>query len=484
MKKKFRPLVIALCCLLVVGVGYALVLALVPDLVEENFVLPDYSTITPYELKTLDRIEFSFDDGYEYTIDLGRDTSANRSFAIAGKEQFHYDESSLSNACLAIASISTSRSYAEDAMESAVYGLDDPRAVIDVYGIDGTSVRILVGDPTRVADFCYVQKEGDDAVYMVSGYTAKYLTNTDHAYRSRVIFSYTDKEYIFSDINAIDISKGDEPFFSYHVGTEEEMEAQPYGLAVSAYMTEPIEYPISQDRLVDRILTNIVSLTANAIVEDEPKDLSKWGLDGDNLLHFVVTNVDGSKIDLTLSEPTEDGLRYGIMAGVNSVYEFDESDFAFLDGFHYKEVLYNLFWSFSITECNAVELTVDGDTHRMEFFDPNTDEKEAGKTFWATFDGEELREENCRTLFAYMLYPKIYDLVPEDYVPAGDPACVLMIETEDGVEHEIELYAINERQFAAYLDGVETGFLVKKDAITNIIDCIDIILEGDLIPAF
>lgn len=484
MKKKFRPLVIALCCLLVVGIGYALILALVPDLVEETYVLPEYSTITPYEIKTLDRIEFSFDDGYEYTIALGQDATLNRSFSIEGKSQFYYDESSLSNACLAIASISTSRSYAEDAMESSVYGLDNPRAVIDVYGTDGTSVRILVGDPTRVADYCYVQKEGDDAVYMVSGYTAKYLTNTDHAYRSRVIFAYTDEDSIFSEIDAIDISVGDEPVFSYHVGTEEEMEAQPYGLAVSAYMTEPIEYPISKDRLLDEFLTNIVSLTANAIVEDEAKDLSKWGLDSDNLLHFVVSNTDGTRIDLTLSEPTEDGLRYGIMAGVNSVYEFDESDFAFLDDFHYKNVLYKLFWSFSIMDCSVAEITYNGTTHRMEFFDPTTDETEAGETFWATFDGKELREENCRILFGYMLSPTIYDLVPEGYVPSGDPTCVLMIQTDDGVKHDIELYAINERQFAAYLDGVETGFLVKKDAISNITKSVDIILEGDLITSF
>jgi len=484
MKKKFRPLVIALCCLLVVGVGYALVLALVPDLVNENFVLSEYSTITPYEVKTLDRIEFTFDDGYEYTIELGKDTSLSRSFSIKDKEQFYYDESALSNACVAIASISTSHSYAENAMESAVYGLDKPRAVIDVYGLDGTSVRILVGDPTRVANYCYVQKEGDDAVYMVSGYTAKYLTNTDHEYRSRVILDYSAEEYIFTSINAIDITRGGEPVFSYHVSDEEEMEANPYGLAVSAYMTEPIEYAISQDRLVTEILANIVTLTANAIVEDEPKDLSKWGLDGGNLLRFVITNFDGSKVDLTLSEPTEDGLCYGIVAGINSVYEFDESDFAFLDDFHYKNVIYNLFWSYSIMDCSAAEITYDGKTHRMEFYDPTTEEKEAGKTFWATFDGEELREENCRILFGYMLSPMIYDLVPEDYVPSGDPTCVLMIQTDDGAEHAIELYAINERQFAAYLDGVETGFLVKKDAISNIIKSVDIILEGDLITSF
>jgi len=483
MKKKFRPLIIALSAMLIAGIAYALVLVFIPEPPEVETQLPEYDTITPYQLKNLDRVDFRFDDGYEYTIDLTHKTESNRSYAVVGKTQYEYDFTALSSACLSVATISTSQAYAEDAMEAAVYGLDNPRAFVDIYGTDGTSVSLIVGDPTRIGNYCYVQVVGDDKVYLVSGYTARYLTQTDHAYRELGIFSYSD-EGAFSEIAGIEITRGDEMILKYHLATEEEQENPPKGLAAGAYMEEPIFYPLNDVKLTAQVIDHIRLVNAKAVVEDNPQDLSKYGLDGDDVFHFNVDNADGSKVYMTISPAQEDGMRYALIGGIDSVYSFSASTFDFLEDVSYDKMLYGLFWNYRIVDCNAAEVELNGETYRMEFFDPTTEEEEAGKTFWATFNGEEMREENCRGLFVRMLSPSIYALVPEGYERPAEPYCVLRFETETGENPELSLYTINERQYAAFLDDVETGFLVKKDSIKEIADCIEIILEGDLVPDF
>lgn len=49
----------------------------------------------------------------------------------------------------------------------SIYGLDTPRATVDVTYTDGASTKILVGDEENLSEGVYIQLAGDDAVYLM-----------------------------------------------------------------------------------------------------------------------------------------------------------------------------------------------------------------------------------------------------------------------------------------------------------------------------
>ena len=61
--KKYKPLVLALGALILVGAAYLLIINLIPEHVEEEETsTAEYYKITDYALKNLDHITFTYDD--------------------------------------------------------------------------------------------------------------------------------------------------------------------------------------------------------------------------------------------------------------------------------------------------------------------------------------------------------------------------------------------------------------------------------------
>ena len=483
--KKYKPLAFALAALILVGAAYALIVLLIPEPPEEpeKDITAGYTTLVDYELKNLDHVDFRFADGYEYTIKLTHKSDVSRSYSIVGKEEYDYDFTSISSACLSLSGISSSRLVEENAQDLAKYGFDEPQANVMIYGTDGTSVKLTVGDATGVGEYSYVIKDDGDDVYLISSYSTRYLISKDFYYRKKDIFTLNEEDPS-ADVQAIQVSKNGEMLFDYVTLTEEERDALDPDLDTLAYMYAPVEHSVNTTTLSDYLLSNMMNVNFNDVVEDRPTDLAQYGLDSDTL-NLKVTLSDGTTSNIMLGDVTEDGSQYGMLGGVNSILLFDEDDFAFLNDFDFSRLIYRLIWTYNIQELSGFDVTAHGVTHSVELFDPDKDEEEAGEEFWATFDGKELREENCRRLYIRVLSPSVYNLTDEQMNAAAEPesewSCNIHFDTGRSDE-TISFHKINARQYAAYRNGEPTGFFVNINDLEAIDEALDIIAKGDLIP--
>lgn len=480
--KKFRPLIAALGALIVIGVAYLLIITLTPPPPEkEEEPRADSYQMVKYELKDLDHVTLSFADGYEYTIQLTHKSSSSRSYAIVGKEEYDFNFTSLSTACMSMSSITTTKFIEADA-DFSKYGLDHPQAVAVITGVDGTSTKLTLGDTTAVGSYTYCVKNDERDVYMLSSYVTRYLLQKDYAYRNLSVTKYSE-ESPTEEISAFSMSDHDQPIFAYRYLTDEEMEANP-DRSVRLWMTYPIEYSLNDVTLTNELINSMLMLSAKAVVEDAPADLAKYGLTSDlTVLEF--TNMDGTYVKLTMSQPHDDGLRYGLLSGQNSVFSFKAEDFEFVSKFDYTKTLYRLLWMYNITDLAGFDLTAHGVTYNIELFDPTKEEKDnEGKTFHATFNGKELREENCRRLYVRVLSPSVYDLADPNTEVAAEPDWSAVIHFDTGrADETIAFYKMNARQYAAYRNGKPTGFFVNLIDLQDIDEAIDLILRGELIPS-
>ena len=483
MKKKFRPLVIALGALILVGAAYLLIVKLIPPPPEEEKPSYNYLELTSYQLKDLDHVDFRFRDGYSYTIQLTHKSENSRTYAVVGKPQFDFDYSSLSSACMSLASMSSSRLLSENEQNLAQYGLDDPFSTVDIVGTDGTSVRIYLGNDAPVGSYSYAMKDGSRDVYLLSNYSAKYLKQKDYSYR-KLEFLTLNEETPAEDLRSLSLANHGEEIFAYVYYTYEELQELYPDYSSQLVMTYPFVNQLNDSTLTDNLLQHLVNIRASEVVEDFPKDLAAYGLDKDVTVLRWALSSDQAERELTLSQPTEDGIRYGRVTGVDSIYRFNASLFDFADTFDFTKTLYRNLWMYNIKDLSGFDVTAHGVTHEVRLFDPTKEEEEAGQSFWATIDGKDLREENARRLYIRVLSPSAYDLVDENVTPAEEADWSAVIHFDTGrADETIAFYKINARQYAAYRNGQPTGFYVNLLNLQDIDRALEIIAEGDLIPS-
>ena len=483
--KKFKPLIAALIALVLVGAAYALIVLLAPE--KEPEVKPDasegYTSLVDYELKDLDHVDFAFPDGYQYTIKLTHKSESYRTYSVVGKEEYDFNYTNISSACMSVSNISTSRVVEEDVKDLSKYGFDKPQAEVTVYGTDGTSHKVTVGAEVGVGDYTYAIWDDGDDVCLLSEYSTRYLLNKDYAYRENKVMTL-DEEDPSTSVKGMIVRNHGEELFNYTTLSEEEMEKLDSDVDTALYMTVPTRHSVNSATLNDYLLSNMMTVNFDEVVEDAPKDLSKYGL-ADDVMELKIDLTDGSSVNLTISQPTEDNIRYAIIGGVNSVVTFDSEDFDFLDDFDFSSLIYRLIWTYNIQQLAGFDVTAHGETHSVQLFDPDPDEKEEGKTFWAKFDGKELREENCRRLYVRVLSPFVYNMTDEEMEATAEKdaewSCVIHFDTGRSDE-TISFHKINARNYAAYRNGEPTGFYVNIIDLQAIDEGLELIAKNDLIP--
>lgn len=484
MKKQYRPLVISASIMVLLAVAYLLIRLLVPDLIVDKSSKTISYNVTDYELSELSSVEFDFADGYSYTIALSQTSTTSRSISIKDKEGYPFESTELSSVCSSLGYMTASRYYEDVADdELAEYGLDKPAARVTVSATDGTSVVLLVGSGTTVGNFAYVMREGEDTntVYVVNSYAAKYLLQTDMAYRDREIMTISDYN---AEIRRVTVDENGETVFDLYQFTEEEI-SNDESIWYSWYLYAPVRYG-ANDSAIESFFTYFATLTAKSVVEDAPQDLAKYGLDAESagkIWTITILNTDETTLKMTISEYVEDlDGRYVMIAGTNSVYFFEEEYFSFLENPNWLQYKYRMVWLHNLFDISTVEISSEAGYHILEVDAPQNDDTET--PFIASFDGNDITENNARQLYALIIGMTFYDSTAD--VPEHDPApayTFTMTQKKGGVE-TVELYRMNSRQYAVYKDGEYTGSYTNVSVLNDIFNAVDKVIAGDKITEF
>jgi hypothetical protein len=145
--------------------------------------------------------------------------------------------------------------------------------------------------------------------------------------------------------------------------------------------------------------------------------------------------------------------------------------------------MFKLVWLHSIDNVQSIVFDMNGEKRLLEIRENTKDKDGKVVSFEAALDGRPITETNTRRLFSRMLNMMIMDDLAAPYDTASKtPDYTFTISMKDGSKNELQLYAMNERQYAASVNGEAATFYINVSDIRNLEDAFGYIAKGEEIP--
>ena len=363
--------------------------------------------------------------------------------------------------------------------ELSDYGFDEPQLTWTVKRTSGASVSYELGDLVASGDYYYARSSGGTRVYIMSKNSGDLLMKKEQDYfKLDIVPVYND-----SKDDGTEDSIGDHLQnirFTQRNGTkvemrpisaEEKISTMPYApfMIVSPYTAYGNSYYIEE--LVSK---RIGTIKPSEVVEYAPEglDLSKYSLDAPLEL-FVSDNNNWSMTLLIGGIEPKSGGRYITLKDSNAVLLDKTGDYSFLDlkpiELRNRLVLYDE----GIKIDNISKVVFETDAGVRTLYISKYENNEAT----ATFAGKDISSANVKKLLNYTTTKILIDGEDKE---AELGVCVFgaTIYLRDDSQHNIKLYAINERQYVIEKDGVNERFFTNAARVKDLIGAFEILDRG------
>jgi len=440
-------------------------------LLKEDETPPGNIPVFSADIGTIKRISVAGGEtGEDYALVRdGTEADGTPKFSFENPDtNFQYYEDAFIRVPRAVSNVVADREVEKTADEAALqkYGLSPAVTTVTVELEGGSAVRFLLGTLAGTNDGYYMMLEGGDTVYKISTDTHLELAVPESYYRNFEILpevqpSLTDLAYVkFTLPDGTVAFEAETPSF------------QPKsfdGRATSLYIEQPLQDYCSLAALWNKALSYLYEQTEHyGYVEDYPKNLAEYGLE--NCYRLEIRNTKGEELNLRLAtEKNENGYYYAYKEGQPSVIQLS-GQFQFFQNDALSYVAPSI-WLYEANGIASAEITgKDGAKHILDY---NRTEAE-GDIETATLDGKPLSEKNVRNFYTRVISLSMVGACePEDSAPALTVALNLV----NGERHELKLRPINEREFAAELDG-ETRYMVNIEGVRGINEALENLLSG------
>lgn len=492
-KKALKPVVITAVVLALIIAAYFLLKMLPENTPEEASPSPTASkapeTIYLYkeDYYDLKRMEFDFRDGMDIKIDVDDSGDARAFILTPAKAGWGYSQDSMRATAFNIVSISALAEVAQNVSDFSEYELDDPQLIARSYyeTSEGDVVReIHIGKMTSLQDSYYARVKGENTVYAVSRYVVENLMTTELQYRELDFFpSYLSEDQMkveaagfITYVRVHNPETGSD--IEINMRTDKELGDMPLG-STKYYMTKPVESECN-DTIVESKLINVVAaISITSVVEDEPEDLSKYGLD--NPLHVWMKNTDGTEVHYLIGDRSGTAA-YVMVEGANTVLLADMVS-PTLSELDYVDFMFKLLWLHNINDVKSLVFDMEGEKRLLEIKANKKDDSGKVVEFEATLDGRPISETNTRRLFVRMLDMMIAGELTEPVdIETVQPDYTLTIIMNNGSKEELRLFALNERQYAGSLNGGQAAYYINVADIRELKEAFDYIARGEEIP--
>jgi hypothetical protein len=186
---------------------------------------------------------------------------------------FPVDSNKIKNIERSFTGMTANRTIDEHPESLKAYGLDEPLARATAHVKDGDELTFLLGNKTPTGNNYYLMKEGDPAVYASPSYVAGRFLLTPSNLRVTTIASFDNESFAYMKVN------------TYEGETIEIVEAEKDDESVlntlgRFKMVQPYTNPrgIHSENFGKLLETIPQTLSAKEFIEDDPKDLSPYGL--------------------------------------------------------------------------------------------------------------------------------------------------------------------------------------------------------------
>ncbi|MEF9988674.1 MAG: DUF4340 domain-containing protein, partial [Christensenella sp.] len=282
MKKQMKPLIItAIICVVLAGALFA-VFKLLPkqNVAEQAPITPGTGKAIYIVNKNPDmvkRVDFTTDSGEKFTIEYRIDEQGTQIGSIKGADpKLKYNQTDLFTLAGYVGMLSPMEEIKDAKGRADEFGFKKPQRKIEVEYTDNEHVELLLGSKAPSGDGMYIQRKDTGRVYLIGGTTMKMLMKTPSDYRDIMLYEpYSD----ISSINSVSITRPDEAAITVRRKINAEPISESNPTAPQYEVISPDEADASNQPVEQKVLTPLIAIKSEKLVEDNPKDLKKYGLD-------------------------------------------------------------------------------------------------------------------------------------------------------------------------------------------------------------
>lgn len=246
---------------------------------------------------SVSKIELSYANSEYETIISSKDASGN--WQIEKPISARADKKEIDKIISSVIGKSI-QSTLKEQVAVAEYGLDNPRVTATFYLKDGDSKTLLLGNTVPTGNYAYAQQKSESEIIIVPASLADDLT--------RFVADIRDKSVISLEKSAIQRIK------MQHSGQKSIIcEQKRSNWEITAPMTIKAD-----NNAVDKIISDLIDLKVEKFVDDNPADLSVYGLSQPQL-EIVLTTTEGLDKSLLIGKQENDQL-YAKIASENPVF--------------------------------------------------------------------------------------------------------------------------------------------------------------------
>jgi hypothetical protein len=222
------------------------------------------------------------------------------------------------------------------------YGLDKP-VTVKIGLTDGSTKEIEIGSNSPTNEGMYVKNKGESKVYLISIYEENKLKLSKGHFAIKEILPVEP-----TTLKTFSYEKNGELQFAVSISSETSMK-----------ITAPVE-EVAEITSITPILQAVVKLAINDVVDDNPSDLAKYGL---NKPAYSIEYGDGSTTKKILfgKDLQQGSLVYAKFFDGKSVFTIDIAPLTFLD-MKFSDVINPFVYLPNINDVSRVDLFIDGKT--------------------------------------------------------------------------------------------------------------------------
>jgi ribosome biogenesis protein Nip4 len=195
------------------------------------------------------------------------------------------------------------------------YGLKKPAVTAKAILQGGEEKVVYLGDKTLVGSTYYLMLKDLQKVYTVWVNHGEHFNYTLESLRDKTLTNEVD----FSSLTYLKISPQGEPEIEIKTSEASSDSGQEYGLNIFT-MYKPYKIPRSVDtEKVDAVIKAIPEISVVDVVEENAKDLSKYGLDKPTL-QVIAKDKENHTFHIQIGKEKGDSLVYFKLADSNNVY--------------------------------------------------------------------------------------------------------------------------------------------------------------------
>lgn len=368
----------------------------------------------------------------------------------------------------------------ENATDLSIYGLDKPQKAI-ITSSDAKLYTILIGNETPTGSGYYFINEGQKTVYTVS-YT--YATPFDYTFEDLV-----EKEKIV-DIDSEKLSyiyiaqKGKPEIEATRLDDTELDEYEMWNSLATWKMTKPYINPRSL--VSNDILTNLTAATTGfntsvkSFVENNPKDLSIYGLDEPEL-ELWFKDSDNLQTHLFFGKQTEEGTVYFKQADSTSIYTMSTNAIDLFMNTKAFDVVDKFAMLISIEDINKIVITKDGKptTFDITVTKQKDESDKETTTISCSVDGKEYPEDDFKKLYQNFI-GLMLDLEYKGDKVTGTPEISIAFHMINEKVLESKYYKYDDKYYIFDKNGTQE-FLISKRQFDNVFERMSDFFEGTIV---